>query len=156
MKRKTKEYLSEMNAQEKRFGALYRQAALTFGMSECAMWVLYFLVCADKPLTQQELTEQMMFPKQTINSAVTNLAQKGYLELRIVPEMRSSKHLVLSSEGEALARATVKKMRMAEERAVRALGQEKIEQFIALHDEFLSQIYAELEKTGIISKKEKI
>lgn len=156
MKRKTKEYLSEMNAQEKRFGALYRQAALTFGMSECVMWVLYFLVCADKPLTQQELTEQMMFPKQTINSAVTNLAQKGYLELRTVPEMRSSKHLVLSPEGEALARATVKKMRTAEERAVRALGQEKIEQFIALHDEFLSQIYAELEKTGIISKKEKI
>ena len=156
MKRKTKEYLSEMNAQEKRFGALYRQAALTFGMSECAMWVLYFLVCADKPLTQQELTEQMMFPKQTINSAVANLAQKGYLELRTIPEMRSSKHLVLSPEGEVLARATVKKMRTAEERAVRALGQEKIEQFIALHDEFLSQIYAELEKTGIISKKEKI
>lgn len=108
MKRKTKEYLSEMNAQEKRFGALYRQAALTFGMSECAMWVLYFLVCADKPLTQQELTEQMMFPKQTINSAVTNLAQKGYLELRTIPEMRSSKRLVLSLEGETLARATVK------------------------------------------------
>ena len=78
------------------------------------MWVLYFLVCADKPLTQQELTEQMMFPKQTINSAVANLAQKGYLELRTIPEMRSSKHLVLSPEGEVLARATVKKMRTAE------------------------------------------
>ena len=47
MKRKTKDYLLEISAQEKRFGALYRQAAVAFGLSECAMWVLYFLIYAD-------------------------------------------------------------------------------------------------------------
>ena len=35
-------------------------------------------------------------------------------------------------------------MRTAEERAVKALGQEKIEQFIALHDELMEQICGEL------------
>jgi DNA-binding MarR family transcriptional regulator len=149
MKRKAKDYLSAMNAQEKRFGALYRQAAATFGLSECAMWVLYFLISSDEPLTQQELTERMMFPKQTINSAVMSLAQKDYLELRTVPEKRSTKQVVLSPEGEELALNTVKKMRTAEERAVKALGQEKIEQFIALHDEFLEQICTELERMNI-------
>ena len=149
MGRKITEYLSKMNAQEKRFGALYRQAAVAVGLSECAMWVLYFLISADKPLTQQELTERMMFPKQTINSAVMTLAQKGYLELRTVPEKRSCKQVVLSPEGEQLALNTVKKMRTAEEWAVKALGQEKIEQFIALHDEFIEQICAELERLHI-------
>ena len=151
MKQKAKDYLSAMNAQEKRFGALYRQAALTFGLSECAMWVLYFIISADEPLTQQELTERIMFPKQTINSAVSNLAQKGFLELQVMPEMRSRKQIVLTPEGEELARSTVKKMRMAEERAVKTLGQEKMEQYIALHDEFLAQLQMRFEKKGIIS-----
>jgi len=113
------------------------------------MWVLYFLVSSDEPLTQHELTERIMFPKQTINSAVISLAQRGYLELRTIPEKRSSKQVVLSPEGEQLAQNTVKKMRTAEERAVKALGQEKIEQFIALHDEFMEQICAELGKLHI-------
>lgn len=152
MKRKAKDYLSAMNAQEKRFGALYRQAAVTFGLPECAMWVLYFLISADELLTQQELTERMMFPKQTINSAVSSLSQKGYLELRTIPEMRSRKQIVLTPEGEQLALNTVKKMRTAEERAVKALGHEKIEQFIALHDEFITQICAELERLHISIK----
>ena len=152
MGRKTKEYLSEMNVQEKRFGALYRQAALQFGLSECSMWVLYFLISSDEPLTQHELTERIMFPKQTINSAVMSLAQKGYLELRTVAEKRSTKQVVLLPEGEQLAVNTVKKMRTAEERAVKALGQEKIEQFIALHDEFMEQICAELERMHISIK----
>ncbi len=152
MTRKVKDYLLEINAQEKRFGALYRQAATTFGLPECAMWVLYFLISADEPLTQQELGERMMFPKQTINSAVSNLAGKGYLELRVIPEMRSRKQIVLTPEGEELARSTVKKMRTAEERAVKAMGQEKMEHYIALHDEFLTQLYAEFGKKGIINE----
>ena len=141
-----------MNTQEKRFGALYRQAALQFGLSECAMWVLYFLISSDEPLTQQELTERMMFPKQTINSAVMSLAQKMYLELQTIQGMRSYKQIVLTPEGEELARNTVRKMRTAEERAVKALGQEKIEQFIVLHDEFMEQICAELGKVDISIK----
>ena len=152
MKRKAKDYLLEINAQEKRFGALYRQAAVTFGLPECAMWVLYFLISADEPLTQQELTERMMFPKQTINSAVSSLSQKGYLELRTIPEMRSRKQIVLTPDGEDLARSTVRKMRMAEERAVKTMGQEKMEQYIALHDEFLEQICTELERLHISIK----
>ena len=116
------------------------------------MWVLYFLISSDEPLTQHDLTERIMYPKQTINSAVANLAQKGYLELRTIPEMRSRKQIVLTPDGEELALNTVKKMRTAEERAVKAMGQEKIEQFIALHDEFITQICAELERLQISIK----
>ena len=81
-----------------------------------------------------------------------SLAQKGYVELRTVPEKRSAKQVILSPEGEQLAQNTVKKMRTAEERAVKTLGQEKIEQFIALHDEFMEQICTELEKMDISIK----
>ena len=130
---------------------MYRQAAVAFGLSECAMWVLYFLISADEPLTQQELTERMMFPKQTINSAVSNLARKGYLELQVMPEMRSRKQIVLTPDGEELARSTIRKMRTAEERAVKAMGEEMMEQYIALHDAFLNQLYSEFKQKGIVT-----
>jgi len=108
MKRKAKDYLLEISAQEKRFGALYRQAAVAF-------------------------------------------ARKGYLELQVMPEMRSRKQIVLTPDGEELARSTVRKMRTAEERALKAMGEEMMEQYIALHDAFLNQLYSEFEQKGIVT-----
>ena len=66
--------------------------------------------------------------------------------------MRSRKQIVLTNDGKELARSTVRKMRMAEERAVKTMGQEKMEQYIALHDEFLEQICTELERLHISIK----
>lgn len=150
MKHDANAYLSALNAQEKRFGALYRQAAAGFDLSECAMWVLYFLTTADELLTQQELIERMQFPKQTINSAVSGLAQKGYVELRRIPGTRNRKNILLTSSGAALAESTVMRMRAAEERAVKQLGAETLAQYIALHEEFLDALLAEFEKEGVI------
>lgn len=69
MKKYTEEYLTEIGTQEKQFDALYRGAASLFGLPDCSMWVLYYLVSAEGDISQQDLIEKMMFPKQTINSA---------------------------------------------------------------------------------------
>lgn len=150
MKQDAKAYLSEISSQEKRFGALYRQAAAGFDLPECAMWVLYFLITADEPLTQQDLIERMQFPKQTINSAVSGLAQKGCVELHRIPGTRNRKNILLTPSGAELAESTVMRMRAAEERAVKQLGAEKMAQYIALHEEFLAALRAEFEKEGVI------
>ena len=150
MKQDAKAYLSEISSQEKRFAALYRQAAAVFDLSECAMWVLYFLITADKPLTQQDLIGRMQFPKQTINSAVSGLAQKGYVELHMIPGTRNRKNILLTENGAELAESTVKRMRAAEERAAKKLGAEKMAQYIALHEEFLGALREEFGKEGII------
>ena len=149
MKQDAKAYLSEISSQEKRFAALYRQAAAVFDLSECAMWVLYFLITADKPLTQQDLIGRMQFPKQTINSAVSGLAQKGYVELHMIPGTRNRKNILLTENGAELAEGTVKRMRAAEERAAQKLGAEKMAQYIALHEEFLGAIQREFRKEGL-------
>ena len=149
MKQDAKAYLSEISSQEKRFVALYRQAAAGFDLSECAMWVLYFLITADEPLTQQDLIERMQFPKQTINSAVSGLAQKGSVELHMIPGTRNRKNILLTENGAELAEGTVKRMRAAEERAAQKLGAEKMAQYIALHEEFFSAIQCEFRKEGL-------
>ena len=150
MKQDAKAYLSEISSQEKRFAALYRQAAAGFDLSECAMWVLYFLITADEPLTQQDLIERMQFPKQTINSAVSGLAQKGSVELQMIPGTRNRKNILLTSSGAELAGGTVRRMRAAEECAAKKLGAEKMARYIALHEEFLGALREEFGKEGII------
>ena len=124
-----------LGTQEKQFDALYRKAALTYGLSDCSMWVLYFL-SLHGDMTQQEMTERMMFPKQTINSAIGSLTKKDYVALTAIKESYGRKSVSLTDEGKALANKTVVKMMNAEAKALKMLGYEKTEQFIALYKEF--------------------
>ena len=43
MEQKNEDYLTMIGAKEKQFDALYREAAKAFGLSDCAMWALYYL-----------------------------------------------------------------------------------------------------------------
>ena len=72
---RTEEYLMNIAGQEKQFDALYRTAGAVFALPDCAMWVLYFLFLSPDALSQQDLIEKMMFPKQTVNSAVAGLVK---------------------------------------------------------------------------------
>ena len=104
---KTGEYLMSIGNQEKQFDALYRNVGTFFGLPDCAMWILYFLSSSEQELSQQDLIEKMMFPKQTINSAVTGLAKKGLVELCMIPGTRNRKKVMLTETGKALAENTV-------------------------------------------------
>ena len=130
MKKYTEEYLTEIAMQEKQFDALYRGVASLFGLPDYSMWVLYYLVSAEDDISQQDLIEKMMFPKQTINSAVTTLAGKGLVELAMIPGTRNRKKITLTADGRELAESTVWKMRYAECRAVESMGKDKMAQYI--------------------------
>ncbi|SDN26652.1 DNA-binding transcriptional regulator, MarR family [Actinomyces ruminicola] len=145
-----REYLDTMGRQDKQFAALYRQAAAAFGISECAMWVLYFIRIAETPLTQHELIELMMFPKQTINSAVFSLVKRGYLRLEPIPGTHNRKHVQLTPAGEAFARSTVERLIRAEEQAVTAMGLQRAERYVALRNEFLDALHSEFEREEVL------
>lgn len=141
-----KEFLMNISTQEKQYDALYRGVASRFGMPDCAMWVLYFLIASDEPLTQQDLIEKMMFPKQTINSAVMGLAKKGLLELQMIPGTHNRKRILLTESGVEFAHNTVERMRQAEEQAAANMGPEKTGQFAELYREFFSTLQREFQK----------
>ena len=67
----------------------------------------------------------------------------------MIPGTRNRKHILLTENGADLAENTVKRMRSAEESAVKKLGAEKMERYIALHEEFLSALLEEFGKEGI-------
>jgi transcriptional regulator, MarR family len=80
--KQTDEYLAELGVQEKQYDVLYRKVANAFELPDCSMWILYYLSSSENPLSQQDLIEKMMFPKQTINSAVTGMVKKVCLSCR--------------------------------------------------------------------------
>ena len=147
---KTEEYLMNIARQEKQFDALYRNAGSLFGLPDCAMWILYFLSTSEDELSQQDLIEKMMFPKQTINSAVAGLAKRGLIELAMIPGTRNRKKITLTEAGNEMANNTVSRMYQAECRAVEQMGVERMTQDIELYRDFFSCLQKKFQKDGLI------
>ena len=143
-----KEYLAALAGCEKKYDALYRGAAAAFGLSDCSMWVLYYLINAEEPLSQQDLIELMLFPKQTINSAVSGLVGKGYVTLEMIPNTKNRKRILLTDEGRDFAEKTVLRMIQAEERAVSKMSD--IERFVSLYAEFFEHLHDEFKKEELV------
>lgn len=147
---KTEDYLMNIGRQEKQFDALYRNAGAFFGLPDCAMWILYFLSSSEQELSQQDLTEKMMFPKQTINSAVTGLTKKGLIELSMIPGTRNRKKISLTAIGKEFAEKTVVRMYKAECRAVEQMGFERMTTYMELYHDFFTCLQHEFQKDGLI------
>ena len=151
---KSEELLTVISRQEKQFDAMYRKISGRFDLPDCAMWILYFLSASEEELSQQDLIGLMMFPKQTINSAVKNLTEKGFVELFMIPGTRNKKKITLTVEGKREAESTVLRMRKAELAAVTKMGKEKMEQYTMLYKELYSCFYSAFQGEGLIDSED--
>ena len=149
MSTKSADYLTEIAGQEKQFDALYRKASARFALPDCPMWVLYYMALSPVPLSQQDLVEKMLFPKQTINSAVQYLARRGWVTLQAIPGTKNRKIILLTPSGQEMAKSTVARMRAAEERAVSMLGEEKTALFTSLYHDFFASLLQEFQREGL-------
>lgn len=145
-----KEYLLNMGKMDKEFASIYRRIASCFGISECAMWVMYYLSLSDKELTQQDLQELLMFPKQTINSAVINLEKKGYLHLEMIPGTKNLKKISYTEKGTDLAEQTVRKVIKAEMKAVQSIGIMNVELYLAMHEDYIRELKDAFKQEGVL------
>lgn len=149
MKEETIEALTKISTNEKMFNSLYRNASSKFDLPDGRMWILYFLIFSKEDVTQLDIAERMMLPKQTVNSAASWLADAGYIKLEKIPGSKKKK-MILTSAGKKAADATVGKLLSAECRAVERMGAEKIAAYISLYTEFYECMKQEFEEEGII------
>lgn len=138
-------FVKQIEQQRKEQDAIYHRAAVKYGLSDTAMWILYEISGAEDGYTQQELCQQCFFPKQTVNTAVKHLLQDGLLAFRAVPESRNKKKMDLTDKGRALAKATTDRLRSAEFRAYRALTEKELGSYLEIMTKLTVFLQKEIE-----------
>lgn len=141
---KEKELLTRYNTLYKENNEIYRIAAKTLGLSECAFWILYTLR-EEEGLIQSELCHALCLPKQTIHSALKKLESDGFIVFSNGKDRRA-KYLSLTQKGTMLAEETVDRVMQTEINAFTGFTDQEQQEFIRLF-----QKYTELLKEGMVN-----
>lgn len=99
--------------------AVYERWAKSHGLNNNLLLTLYLLKEFPNDCTQHLICEKLMLPKQTVNSILSGLEEKGFVEKIISPTDKRVKLLVFTSQGAAYADGLLQKMDDFEERALR-------------------------------------
>ena len=129
MDRNAYQMLIAFNRETKKLDDVYRSAAKSCGISECAFWILYTLRVEEKPFTQAEICEFLIEPKQTVHSALKKLEAEGYLARTSGADLRS-KRVALTEKGEQFARAWIDRVLEAEAAALCAMPEAERAAFV--------------------------
>lgn len=120
----TKEQLEMINQQIKEMAGLYRNAVSRSGISENEFWIWYALVVMDGTFSQQDICSVWAFSKQTVNTIISHMVQKGYAHLEMVPGTKNRKLIRLTEDGKKRGEEVVLPVFQAEMRALERLPSE--------------------------------
>lgn len=140
------EIMKQIDEQRKEQDAVYHNTAVKYGMSDTVMMILYFASDEETVLTQQEICNACFLPKQTVNTAIVGLAQKGLVELELIPGTRNKKRILLADAGRKLAENTTGRLRGAEIRAYGKLSAEELNSYLEMTRKLTAALREETEK----------
>ena len=141
-----RETINRVESKQKEWKSIYHQVAAKFGISATTLWVLYYISEHDEDLTQQDLCRQGFYPKQTINTAVTGLANDGLIELIPIPGTRNRKKLHLTPKGYEFALRTAIPLKAAEENAYGRLSEDELQAYLSALCKLNAYLKEETEK----------
>ena len=99
---------------------LYGEWARCHGMSYNTMMTLYALDLRDV-ITQTEITEWWLLPKQTVHTVIKELQRQGYVQLENGRD-KKEKRIFFTPEGRSYARERLADLYNMEDRALEAMG----------------------------------
>lgn len=121
---------TRMNVFESRFmetmkdmDQLYEDYARAQGLTYTSFAVLECICMQQDFCTQKTICEELHYPKQSVNVVVKGLLEKGFVELKELPEDRRNKRITLTAAGEAFAEEIVQPFWTAGEAAEEALSE---------------------------------
>lgn len=100
---------------------IYSEFARTYGLSDCAYWMLVDTSTAGGSIAVSRLTSEWFYSKQTINSAIKTLTARGFATLEFAEGSRKNKVVSLTEEGRRFAKRYAMPAQGAEQRAFDAL-----------------------------------
>lgn len=133
---------------------LYHSFAVTYGISDSVLWILYTLNQLKRPCTPKELGEMCSLSKQTVHSALQSLERDGYLSMTASPENRKSRLVELTEKGMQLTDRSIAHIVEAEVRAFSGMEASERRELLRLQEKYQNLLRAEAE--GLTEKQTKL
>lgn len=127
---------------------IYHNFAKSYGLSDCAFWILYLLRETDTQYTQAEICNMLSLPRQTVNSALKNMQSDGYISLTPAENNKKSKILVLTEKGEELAKSSADIVLKAEIKVLRQFSKSELQLFLSLNEKYAVLLRKEYEENS--------
>ncbi|MCI5855896.1 MAG: MarR family transcriptional regulator [Agathobacter sp.] len=139
-----RDFIDQIEQQRKEQEAVYHSAAVRYGLSDSAMWIIYLVSDGGASYTQQALCRECCCAKQTINTAINQLVQKECVYLEAIPGTRNEKRVLLTKKGQALVAGTTDLLKAAEARAYGKLTEEERSTYLELTSRITGYLKMEL------------
>lgn len=114
------------------FNELYAQWAKSKDLNCTTMFCLYAIRRSEEEPTPGHVANVLRLSKQTVNSALDILENKGYITRRIDPMNRRSRRITLTAEGFAVADKLVDSLYALEQQIFGKLNQRERKMLIRL------------------------
>lgn len=148
-----KKQMMEINQLCNENDGIYHDIAQSYGLSDSVYWILYILYNSDIPVSQTDLCSNWYYSKQTVNSSISTMVQKGWIALEVVPGTRNRKNIVLTESGRAFCSKAVGETQEIEERAFSRITDKERDLFITLFRTTNQYMREEYEKKHLFQKE---
>lgn len=146
MEKNVKKQIDIINQRIKELNSLYRIAAGKSGISDGEVCVWSTLLCGEEEYSQQDLSDLLFLPKQTVNSIVSNLIKRGFVYLEHVPGTRNRKVIRLTQEGREYGESKVMWIFNAEQKALEQTDPEQVQSAIKMIEKYILSFKKEIEE----------
>lgn len=140
-----KEKIDTINQRIKELNALYRVAAAKSGISDGEVCIWSALLCSEEEYSQQDLSDFLYLPKQTVNSIISNLVKKRFVYLEHVPGTRNRKVVRLTKEGREYGEEKVMWIFQAEEKALEQTDSGQVQACIEMIETYILNLKKEID-----------
>lgn len=124
--------------------AAYHEAALAFGFSDSAMFVLYILCDSGGECRLKDICRLSGLSKQTVNSAVRGLERKNIIFLKSCGG--KNKTVCLTSAGKAVSEGSAMRVINAENAVFAGWKKEEINCYLKLTERFLTEFRGKIQE----------
>lgn len=123
MNQNLQEPVGRIPHQIRKLVSIYRNAVRRFGITENEFLVWYTLIIIGGEHSQQDICGTWLLSKQTVNTIIQNMVQKGFAYLELVPGSRNLKKIHLTQRGKQYGEDMMIPISAAENRTISRIAE---------------------------------
>lgn len=141
-----RDQINTINQRIKELNSLYRIAAFKSEIPDGEVCIWSVLLHSEEEYSQQDLSDILSLPRQTVNSLISNFVKKGFATLEHIPGTRNQKVIRLTDAGIQYGMSNVEWIFEAEQRTMEESDPQEIQAMISLMEKYILRFRAEIDK----------